>query len=131
VRDVGLSLGYKLNPRSVIGVGIAYKFALGESWKNIDWTHEGVGLRSFIDWRMTEAGGKLFKGLWLTGGFEMNYWSRIAGNATWKELAWQKSGLMGVTKTLKFKRKEGKVQVLYDFMQKNTNRIYIRFGYKI
>jgi hypothetical protein len=69
--------------------------------------------------------------LWLTGGFEMNYWSRIAGNATWKELAWQKSGLMGVTKTLKFKRKEGKVQVLYDFMQKNTNRIYIRFGYKI
>ena len=131
IRDVGLSLGYKLNPRSVVGVGVAYKFALGESWKNIDWTHEGVGLRSFIDWRMTEAGGKLFKGLWLTGGFEMNYWSRIAGNATWKELAWQKSGLMGVTKTLKFKRKEGKVQVLYDFMQKNTNRIYIRFGYKI
>jgi len=117
VRDVGLSLGYKLNPRSVIGVGIAYKFALGESWKNIDWTHEGVGLRSFIDWRMTEAGGKLFKGLWLTGGFEMNYWSRIANNATWKELAWEKSGLVGVTKSTKVGKGTYKMQVLVDLMQ--------------
>lgn len=114
VRDVGLSLGYKLNPRSVVGVGLAYKFALGESWKNIDWTHEGVGLRSFIDWRMTEAGGKLFKGIWLTGGFEMNYWSRMAGNATWKELAWQKSGLLGVSKMVFVAKGYIKTQLLLE-----------------
>jgi hypothetical protein len=135
VRDVGLSLGYKLNPRSVVGVGVAYKFALGESWKNIDWTHEGVGLRSFIDWRMTEAGGKLFKGLWLTGGFEMNYWSRIAGNATWKELAWQKSGLMGVTKKMKIKNAELKMQAMVDLIQINRRNIndvlFIRIGRNI
>jgi hypothetical protein len=131
VRDVGLSLGYKLNPRSVVGVGIAYKFALGESWKDIEWTHEGVGLRSFIDWRMTEAGGKLFKGIWLTGGFEMNYWSRIAGNATWKELAWEKSGLLGVTKQIKMKKKEGKIQVLWDFLNKSGSQsaIQLRYGF--
>jgi len=130
VRDAGLSLGYKINPRSVIGVGVAYKFALGESWKNIDWTHEGVGLRSFADWRLTEAGGKLFKGIWLTGGFEMNYWSRIAGNAQWKDLAWQKSGLVGVTKTVKFKKKEGKVQVLYSIDNNfniDINKLIFRF----
>jgi hypothetical protein len=66
---------------------------------------------------MTEAGGKLFKGLWLTGGFEMNYWSRIAGNATWKELAWEKSGLVGVTKSTKVGKGTYKMQVLVDLMQ--------------
>jgi hypothetical protein len=95
VRDIGLSLGYKLNPRSVAGVGIAYKFALGDSWKDIQWTHEGIGLRSFFDWRLASAGSKFLKGIWLTGGFEMNYWSRIARDAQWEDLAWQKSGWWG------------------------------------
>jgi hypothetical protein len=131
VRDVGLSIGYKINPRSVIGIGVAYKFALGESWKDIEWTHEGVGLRSFLDWRLTEAGGKLFKGIWLTGGFEMNYWTRIANDVQWKDLAWQKSGLVGVTKTVKLKKKEGKVQVLWEFLKYKTNStpIVFRIGY--
>lgn len=131
VRDVGLSLGYKINPRSVIGIGVAYKFALGESWKDIEWTHEGVGLRSYLDWRMKEAGGKLFKNIWLTGGFEMNYWTRIANDVQWKDLAWQKSGLVGVTKTVKFKKKEGKIQLLWNFLnplQANTIPIYFRIS---
>ncbi len=131
VRDVGLNLGYKLNPRSVAGVGIAYKFALGESWKDIEWTHEGVGLRSFIDWRLTESGGKMFKGLWLTGGFEMNYWSRIAGDTQLKDLAWQKSGLLGVTKRIVLRKREGKFQVLWDFMNTTAlpSPIQVRYGY--
>jgi len=131
VRDVGLSLGYKLNPRSVIGVGIAYKFALGESWKNIEWTHEGVGLRSYLDWRLTEAGGKMFKGLWLTGGFEMNYWSRIAGNVQWRELAWRPAGMVGLTKAIPGKKHNGKLQVLFNYLDINLpleDRISIRWG---
>ena len=119
VRDIGLSAGYKLNPRSVVGIGIAYKFALGESWKDIEWTHEGVGFRSFFDWRLASAGSKLLKGIWLTGGFEMNYWARIARDAQWEDLAWEKSGLVGVTKTIAAKRKEGKVQVLYNLIGSN------------
>ncbi len=136
VRDVGLSLGYKLNPRSVAGVGIAYKFALGESWKDIEWTHEGVGLRSFIDWRLTEAGGKMFKGLWLTGGFEMNYWSRMANNAQWKELAWEKSGVVGLTKIIETNIKTAKklkIQLLVDLTKPinfNSAQPFIcRIGY--
>jgi len=131
IRDVGLSLGYKMNPRSVIGVGIAYKFALGESWKDVEWTHEGVGLRSFLDWRISSAGSKLLQNFWITGGFEMNYWKRIANNATWKDLAWQQSGLIGLTKTIKLKKKEGKMQILYEFInpqQANAIPIYFRIS---
>ena len=131
VRDAGLSLGYKLNPRSVIGVGVAYKFGLGENWKNIEWTHEGVGLRSYLDWRLTEAGGKIFRGLWLTGGFEMNYWSRIARNVQWKELAWRPAGVIGLTKAIPGKRHNGKFQVLFNYLNINLplgDRISIRWG---
>jgi hypothetical protein len=121
VRDIGLSLGYKLNPRSVVGVGVAYKFALGESWKDIEWTHEGVGLRSFLDWRISAAGSKLLKDFWITGGFEMNYWSRIAGNVQWKELAWEKSGLVGLTKIQETKHRKIKLQLLYPLVNNSLN----------
>ncbi|HSC54489.1 MAG TPA: hypothetical protein VLC98_12740 [Phnomibacter sp.] len=131
IRDVGISLGYKLNPRSVVGVGVAYKFALGESWKHIEWTHEGVGLRSFLDWRIAKAGSKLLKGFWITGGFEMNYWQRIDNNAQWKNLAWKQSGLVGLTKTVKTGKKTMKMQLLWDFLSYNTNStpVVFRVGY--
>jgi hypothetical protein len=117
VRDVGLSLGYKINPRSVIGVGVAYKFALGESWKQVEWTHEGIGLRSFLDWRVSSAGSKLLKDFWITGAFEMNYWSRIANNAQWNELRWEESCLVGITRIVKTNlkvAKKMKIQLLVD-----------------
>jgi hypothetical protein len=132
IRDVGLSLGYKMNPRSVIGVGVAYKFALGESWKNVEWTHEGVGLRSFLDWRISSAGSKLLQNIWITGGFEINYWSRIANDVRWKDLAWEKSGLVGVTRKIKIGKKGGKIQILYDVLDfkypLNIQNFKIRLG---
>ena len=121
IRDVGLSLGYKMNPRSVIGIGVAYKFALGESWKHIDWTHEGVGLRSFLDWRISAAGSKLLQNFWITGGFEMNYWSRIATDVRWRDMAWEKSGLVGVTKVQEVKNRKIKIQFLYPLVNNSSN----------
>jgi hypothetical protein len=114
IRDVGLSLGYKLNPRSVIGIGVAYKFALGESWKDVEWTHEGVGLRSFLDWRISSAGSKLLQNIWITGSFEMNYWSRIANDMRWKDLAWDKSGLIGISKMVFVAKGYIKTQLLLE-----------------
>ena len=114
IRDVGLSIGYKLNPRSVAGVGIAYKFALGESWQKLKWTHEGVGFRSFIDWRVAAAGSKLLQGIWLTGGFEMNYWSRIASDVRWKDLAWETNIKIGLTKKFTISKKTTGIQVLFN-----------------
>jgi ribosome-associated translation inhibitor RaiA len=70
VNDLGLSVGYKVNDKSVIGIGMSYKFGLGESFNKIKWTSEGIGLRSFIDLK--------WKGnLWISGGYEQHYWQRF------------------------------------------------------
>src|SRR3954465_7422251 len=40
--DIGLSVGYKLNNKSVIGVGASYKIGLGRGWNNIHFSSQGV-----------------------------------------------------------------------------------------
>lgn len=110
--DIGLSVGYKLNDKSVIGIGASYKMGLG-SIQRISISHQGLGLRSFVDW-------KLKKQFYVTGGFEMNY------NAQFKNMSqlqnyqdWQQAGLVGITKKLKIKTKYFKgtsVQLLYDML---------------
>lgn len=110
--DLGLSLGYKLNPKSVVGIGGAYKFGLG-SWDKIRLTHEGVALRTFVDW-------KIKGNWWVSGGYELNYWQRIDNLSQYKKLAWQKSGLLGVTKKIKTVKREMKFQALVDLLKIST-----------
>ncbi|HSC54261.1 MAG TPA: hypothetical protein VLC98_11585 [Phnomibacter sp.] len=130
--DLGLSLGYKINPKSVIGIGVAYKFSLG-SWDKIEFHHEGVGLRSFIDWRISPPKAKIFANMWISGGFEMNYWQRIANLSQLKSLAWQQSGLVGLTKKVKTGKKTMKMQLLWDFLNSSSSAenipIQFRIGY--
>ena len=114
--DLALSAGYKLNPKSVIGGGIAYKFGLG-TWQKIRLSHEGIGLRSFIDWRLTNSNAKLFANLWLTGGYELNYWQRMERLTGLRSLAWQQSGVIGLTKQVKVGKQTSKIQLLVDLVQ--------------
>lgn len=127
--DIALSVGYKLNDKSVIGIGASYKMGLG-SIQRISISHQGIGIRSFIDW-------KLKKQFFVSGGFEMNY------NAQFKTLTqlyhyndWQQSGLVGITKKLKIKTKFFKgtsVQLLYDMLYQQHNPVsqpvLFRMGY--
>ena len=127
--DIGLSIGYKLNDKSVIGIGASYKMGLG-NFQHIRITHQGIGLRSFVDW-------KLKKQLFVTGGFEMNY------NAQFKNISqlknyndWQGAGLLGLSKKLKIKTKwfkGGKLQLLYDMLYRQhmptSQPIVFRTGY--
>ena len=127
--DIALSVGYKLNDKSVIGIGASYKMGFG-SLQRLSISHQGIGIRSFIDW-------KLKKQFFITGGFEMNY------NAQFKNLAqlqgyndWQQSGLIGITKKLKVKTKFFKatsVQLLYDMLYRQhtpvSQPILFRMGY--
>lgn len=129
VADIALSVGYKLNDKSIIGIGGSYKMGLG-SIQRINITHQGIGVRSFIDW-------KLKKQFFVTGGFEMNY------NAQFKNIAqlqnyteWQQSGLVGLTKKINVKTKLFKgtsVQLLYDMLYRQHNPIsqpiLLRMGY--
>jgi hypothetical protein len=127
--DIALSIGYKLNDKSIAGIGASYKMGLG-SIQHISITHQGIGLRSFIDW-------KLKKQFFVSGGFEMNH------NAAFKNIeqlktfdAWQQAGLVGLTKKVKMKTKlvKGtKLQLLYDLLANQhvpvSQPVVFRIGY--
>ncbi len=140
VNDLAISAGYKINDRFVAGVGVAYKFGLGAGWKHIDFTHEGVGFRSYIDWKISspKKGLKvLFGNWWISGGFEINYRTAFKKIEQLENVsAWQQSGLIGVCKKIKANRKllkQTKLQVFWDFLSyKHTpigQPIIFRVGY--
>ncbi|MEP7373190.1 MAG: hypothetical protein ABI675_07330 [Chitinophagaceae bacterium] len=130
--DLGLSVGYKLNDKSIIGLGASYKIGWGNGWKNINLTNQGVGLRSFIDWKVKGS-------LWLSGGYEQNY--KTAFNSIDElrnQTAWQQSGLVGLSKVVSLKTKffkKTKLQLLWDFLSyeqiPRTQPVIFRIGYSI
>jgi hypothetical protein len=128
--DLGFSVGYKLNSRSVIGLGASYKLGLGSGWNHVKLSHEGVGLRSFVDYKIK---GSLF----ISGGYEQNYRSIFT---TLNELrnysSWQSSGLIGLSKKYKISKKlKGNVQLLWDFLSyrqvPQTQAVLFRVGYRL
>ena len=130
--DLGLSLGYKLNDKSVIGIGASYKFGWGSGWDNMKLSSEGAGLRSFIDWKIKGS-------LWISGGYEMNYKEGFKSIDQLKDLsAWQSSGLLGISKVVSVRSKlfkKTKVQLLWDFLSyqqvPRTHPILFRIGYNL
>lgn len=111
--DLAISAGYKLNDKSIIGLGASYKLGWGRNIQNIRISHQGVGARSFIDWKLKGA-------LWISGGFEMNYRSEIRNIAELKDYsAWQRSGLIGFSRKIPVKTKffkNTKLMLLWDFL---------------
>ncbi len=125
--DVALTAGYKINDRSIIGVGASYRMGWGSGGiRHIAVTNEGVGLRSYADIR---AKGNI----WLTGGYEMNYMQSFQKYQQLKDLSgWQRSGLIGLTKKYKAGKKENNLQLLWDFLSyqqlPRTPALKIRVG---
>ena len=127
--DIGLNVGYKINDKSIIGIGGSYKMGMG-SIQHISITHQGIGLRSYMDW-------KLKKQFYISGGYEMNH------NAQFKNIeqlqsfnAWQQAGLLGLSKKMNIKTKwtKGtKIQLLYDLLANQhipiSQPVVFRMGY--
>jgi len=128
--DIGISLGYKLNDRSVLGIGASYKIGWGQDITHIKVTHQGVGIRSYADWKIKGS-------IWLSGGYEMNYRSEIRSIEQLKDYsAWQQSGLVGLSKKYRVSQKlKGNIQLLWDFLSyqqiPKTQAIIFRIGYKL
>lgn len=128
--DIGISVGYKLNDRSVIGIGGSYKVGFGRGWNAIRFSSEGLSLRSFVDWQIK-------KSFWLSGGYEQNYRSAFHSLQELKDQsAWKQSGLIGLSKVLSMKSKllkKTKCQLLWDFLSyqqvPRTQPILFRVGY--
>lgn len=130
--DLAISAGYKLNDKSIIGIGASYKLGWGQNIRNIRISHQGVGARSFIDWKLKGA-------LWISGGFEMNYRTEIRNIAELKDYsAWQRSGLIGLSRKIPVKTKFFKntnLMLLWDFLSyeqiPRTQPVVFRIGYNI
>lgn len=125
--DIALTVGYKLNDNATAGVGAGYKIGWGKNISNIKLTSQGVSLRSYVDIK--------FRGtFWISGGYEYNYQQEFKNIELLKDLdAWQKSGLLGLTKKYGFGKKTGKVQLLWDFLsysqQPRTSTLKFRIEY--
>jgi hypothetical protein len=130
--DIGLDLGYKINDKSIIGVGASYKLGWGQNFRNIHLSSEGAGLRSYLDWKLKGS-------FWLSGGYEMNYKTAFNRFYQLQSLnAWQQSGLIGLSKVLSIKAKffkKTKLQLLWDFLSyqqiPRTQPLVFRIGYNL
>lgn len=131
--DLGLSLGYKLNGRSVVGIGANWSAGLGKGWNHIAFTSEGVGLRSFIDWKIKNS-------WWLAGGYEQNFRQvpQIGSGGAVISQRWgmQESGLIGISKKVSLKTKffkQTSIKVFWDFLSyravPRTQPVVFRIGY--
>lgn len=125
--DLGLSLGYKLNQKSILGIGASYKLGLGRDWRHVRLTHEGMGLRSFLDWKLKGS-------FWVSGGAELNHRNRIEDLALLKQPGnWQQSALLGITRKFKVGKMQSDARLLYDFLSARqvprTQPLVFRIGY--
>ena len=129
--DLGLSVGYKLNDKSVIGIGASYKIGWGRNLQNISITHQGVGLRSFVDVKMKGS-------FYASGGFEYNYQQPFNSFVDLQGYdKWQQSGLVGLSKIISLKSKVFKktqLQLLWDFLSyqqiPRSQPVKFRVGYR-
>lgn len=128
--DLGVSLGYKANDKSIIGLGASYKLGWGQNFRNINITHQGVGIRSFVDYKLKGS-------FWLSGGYEMNYQPEFNRIDQLQDMnGWQKSGLVGLSKVISVKSKffkKTKLQLMWDFLsyeqRPRRQPVLFRVGY--
>lgn len=126
--DLGLSVGFKINDKSVVGVGASYKMGWGKDIRHITLSHEGVGLRSYLDWKLKGS-------FYISGGYEQNYRQRFENVQQLRDpQRWLQSGLIGLSKKYSLGKKlRGDVKLFFDFLYKShapaTQPVLFRFGY--
>jgi hypothetical protein len=126
----GLSLGYKISNKSTIGIGGSYNMGWGPSIQHIQFSSQGLSIRSFIDVLIK-------KNIYISGGFEESY---VTPFTTFSQLQnyslWQRSGLIGLSKMVSLPGKvvkKTKVSLLWNFLSYSqippTQAFLFRVGY--
>ncbi len=126
--DFAGQVGYKFSKNGIVGVGASYKLGMGTGFDNIRFSHQGVGFRSFGDYKLK---GTFF----VNGGFEYNYNSAFNTSIPLlHDTGWTRSALLGISKKYKINNKlKGNMILLYDFLANQqipkTDPIKFRVGY--
>jgi hypothetical protein len=111
--DLGLSVGYKVSDKNIIGIGASYKVGWGKNINHINISSQGAGFRSFLDMNIKKT-------LFVSGGFEYNYQQPFNSlNVLYNLNSWQQSGLIGMSKIVSMNTKmfrKTKIQLLWDFL---------------
>ena len=127
--DMAVTIGYKLNDKSIMGVGAAYKMGWGKDINHISFSSQGIGLRSYVDIKLKGS-------IWITGGYEQNYMQGFEKIPLLDDYSkWQQSGLIGLSKKYKVNKKTGNIQLLWDFLSykqiPRTTELKFRLGYQL
>ena len=110
ISSLGLNMGYKLSDKATVGIGGSYLLGLGYGLKDIRFSNQGMGLRSFVD---IKAKGSI----WVTGDFEYNYLQQFNSLKNIPNIdVWQRSALIGLTKKYRIGKRENNLQLLYDLL---------------
>lgn len=130
--------GYRQTQTLSAGIGVALDVGLGQDWSHIKFSFQGLGLRSYVQWKGLPYEFGLY------GGYERLYkgyafWGRNS-NSTGVELIpenihntfiYSDAVVVGLTKTYKINNRwNGAIQLLYDiwWKEKNLNSpIVLRF----
>ncbi|MBO9573113.1 MAG: hypothetical protein J7497_13055, partial [Chitinophagaceae bacterium] len=128
--DISVSLGYRINDKTVMGVGTGYKIGFGRDIRHIAFTSEGMNLRSFFDIKIKGS-------FWATGGAELNYRSRFDHFEELKNRnAWAPSALAGIAKKYRLSKKmKGEFKLMYDALWRRqvpqAQPVVFRVGYSM
>lgn len=125
--DIALTAGYKLNNRSIIGIGINYKMGIG-SFSKLQITNQGIGFRTCLDWKIT---GKLYASTSVE--FMHNDGFKQVSELQQYKL-WQTSGLIGVSRKLNISNQffsATKIQVLYDVFYNKKQPVAKPFVFRV
>jgi hypothetical protein len=126
--EIGINVGYRLSPRFISGLGIAGRVGWGKSLNDFKVSMEGIGLRSFIDY-------KIKGGFYATGGFEAVYdpvpdpQSRVTSFPQW-----QKNGLIGIKKGFRIKNgfiKGASMKLMWNYLSYTQRGVVQPFDFRM
>jgi hypothetical protein len=109
--DIALQAAYKFNKNTQAGLGISYRLGFGKSIRQLAFTSEGLGLRSFFDSRLKGS-------MYASGGFELQYSTRFYNlRQLQKTNYWSQVALAGLSKKMSIGKKlGGGISILYNFL---------------
>lgn len=126
--ELGINIGYRWSPRLIAGFGLSGRIGWGKGFSDLRVTAEGVGIRSFVDYRIKG-------GFYATGGFEAIYDPLPDQQSrTIVFSQWQKNGLIGLKKGFRIKNgfiKGASFKLMWNYLSYMQKGVVQPFDFRI